>query len=103
MPDGQGYHHLLLSTACPVSPAGKGGMRRVAMYPGHSTAVIQWEGTLAYRRFFTIVCLVPLKRHGVFLNDDRSQSVTHRFPPSGLVLQRLQQHCNVVTAQVGVH
>lgn len=45
-----------LGTACPVSLAGKGGMRRVAMYPGHSTAVAQWEGTLAFRRFFTIIC-----------------------------------------------
>lgn len=92
-----------LGTACPLSPAGRGGMRRVAVYPGHSTEVAQWEGALAYRMFFTVICLVPLKRHGVFLYDDRSWSVTHRFSPSGLVLQRLQQRCNVVTAQAGVH
>lgn len=91
-----------LNTACPVSPAGRGGMRRVATYPEHSTAVVQWERALAYGRFFTIISLMPLKRRGVFLNDDKSQSVTRHFSPSGLVLQRLQQCCNV-TAQVGVH
>lgn len=37
------------------------------------------------------------------LNDDRSQSVTHHFSSSGLVLQRLQQRRDVVTALVGEH
>lgn len=66
-------------------------------------AVAQWEGALAYGWFFAIFCLTPLRRHGVFLNDNRSQNVTHHFSPSGLVLQRLQQRCNVVTAQAGEH
>lgn len=92
-----------LGTAYPTSLAGMGGTRRVAMYPGHGTAVAQWEGTLAYRGVFTIICLTPMKKHSVFLNDDRSWSVTHCFPPSGLALQRLQQHHDVVTAQVGEH
>lgn len=91
-----------LSTACPLSPAGRAGMRRVVTYPEHSTAVAQWECALAYGRFFTIISLMPLKRHCVFLNDDRSQSVIHHFSPFGLVLQRLQQCCDV-TAQVGEH
>lgn len=70
-----------LSAACPASLAGTGSMRRVAVYPGHVTAVAQWAGTLAYRRFFTIICLTLKKKHGVFLTDDRSWSVAHRFSP----------------------
>lgn len=73
------------------------------MYPGRGTAVAQWEGTLAYRGFFTIICLMPMKKHSVFLNDDRSRSVIHCFSPSGLALQRLQRRRDVVTAQVGEH
>ena len=78
-------------------------MRRVEMYPGHGMAVAQWEGTLACRGFFTIICLTPMKKHSVFLNDDRSRSATHRFSPSSLALQKLQRHRDVVTAQVGEH
>lgn len=92
-----------LGTACLASPAETGGMRRVAMYPGHTRSVAQWEGTLANRGVFTIICLTPMKKHGVFLNDDRSWSVTHHFSPSGLALQRLQHRRDVVTAQVGEH
>lgn len=92
-----------LGTACPASPAGTGCTRGAAMAPGHGTAVTQWEGTLACRGFFTIICLTPMKKHGVFLNDDRSQSVIHCFFPSGLALQRLQWRHDVVMAEVGGH
>lgn len=92
-----------LGTASPVSLAVTGVTRGVAMSPGHGTAVTQWEGTLAYRGFFTIICLTPMKMHGVFLNDDRSQSVTRWFSAPGLALQRLYRRRDVVTAQVGEH